>query len=118
MTNFINEADIESLIAAKDVERLIEVLERGGTRALQMEAATALGKLGDTRAVPALIKMGNHKWHAIGVRVNSIMALARIGGAEAKQALSELAEYEDFHAPKEEVDAVQQAAKTALNLLA
>ena len=117
MSDYINEADIESLVAAKDVERLIEVLERGGTRALQMEAATALGKLGDARATPALIKMGNHKWHWIGVRVNSIMALGKIGGAEVQQALSLLTEYEDFHGSQEEVAAIQQAARTALNLM-
>jgi HEAT repeat protein len=117
MTNYINEADIESLVAAKDIERLIEVLERGGTRALQMEAATALGKVGDARAVPALIKMGNHKWHWIGVRVNAIMALGRIGGAEAREALSSLTEYEDFHGPKEDVAAIQRAATTALNII-
>ena len=58
MTEFIKDADIKSLVAEKDVERLIEVLERGGTRAMQMEAATALGELRDTRAIPALLKMG------------------------------------------------------------
>ncbi len=117
MTEHIKDADVESLLAAKNLARLIAVLERGGTRALQMEAATALGSLGDAKAIPALIKMANHKWHWIGVRVNSIISLGKIGGPDAKEALSSLVEYKDFHAPREEIEAIHQAAKTALNLL-
>jgi HEAT repeat protein len=117
MTDYINEADFKSLIAENNIDRLIEILERGGTRALQMEAADALGKVGDARAIPALIKMANHKWHWIGVRTNSIISLGRIAGPEAIEALSLLTEYKDFHAPSEDVDAIQRAAKTALSLL-
>jgi len=117
MPDYINEADFESLTSDKNTDRLVEILERGGTRALQMEAADALGKVGDAKAIPALIKMANHKWHWIGVRTNSIIALGRIGGSEAIEALSLLAEYDDVHAPSEEVDAIQRAAETALSLL-
>jgi HEAT repeat protein len=117
MTEYIKEADIQGLMVAHDVEQLIAVLERGGTRAMQMDAATALGKLADEAAVPALINMGNHKWHWIGVRVNSIVSLGKIGGDEARAALVALAEYDDFHAPNEEVEAIQKAAKLAIELL-
>jgi HEAT repeat protein len=117
MTEYIKEADIQGLMAAGDVDQLIAVLERGGTRSMQMDAATALGTLADATAVPALIKMGNHKWHWIGVRVNAIISLGKIGGDEARAALLELTEYDDFHAPSEEVEAIQKAAKLALELL-
>lgn len=117
MPDYINEADFESLVSEKNIDRLVEVLERGGTRALQMGAADALGKVGDAKAIPALIKMANHKWQWIGVRTNSILALGRIGGPEAVEALSLLVEYDDFHAPSEDVDAIQRAAQTALSLM-
>ncbi|TFH36052.1 MAG: HEAT repeat domain-containing protein [Anaerolineales bacterium] len=65
---------------------------------MQMDAANALGTLADSSAIPALPKMGNHKWHWIGVRINSIVSLGKIGGEEARAALLALAEYNDFHA--------------------
>jgi hypothetical protein len=112
MTGFIKDAAIKSLVAEKDVERLIEVLERGGTRAMQMEAATALGEHRDTRAIPALSKMGeDDKWHWIGARINSITSLGMIRCEDARDALDALIEYDDFHQISEDVKAIQEAAK-------
>lgn len=118
MNDYIREADIAGLVAERNIERLIEVLERGGTRDMQMAAASGLGTLADEAAVPALVSMSNHKWHWIGVRVNSIIALGKIGGDEARKALSALTEYDDFHAPSEDVEAIRRAAKLAIQFQA
>ena len=49
MTKVIQKADVKSLLDRKDVDGLIEVLQYGGTRAMQMDAAVALGMIGENR---------------------------------------------------------------------
>ena len=118
MTEYINSADFEDLLSKKDADRLIEVLERGGTRALQMEAADALGKLGDNKAIEPLVKIINVRYWAIQVRISAVKALGRIGGEEGRKALEELATFEDMHGWTDEVEAIRETAKTALKLIA
>jgi HEAT repeat protein len=49
------------------------------------EAATALGKLGDEAAVPALVELLQRSY--VSVRVRAAAALGAIGGADAEAAL-------------------------------
>ena len=117
MSSYINSADFEALLAAKDVDQLIAVLKRGGTRALQMDAAIALGRLGNEKAVAPLSSIINNKYEWIGTRLKSIEALGHIGGKKAAKLLKELTTYKDFHGDRNDVLAIQAEAKSALNRL-
>ena len=112
----IQQADVKSLLAGKYVNRLIEVMKYGGTRAMQMDAAVALGMLGDKKAVDPLVEMINSRYW-IDIRVYAVQALGRIGGQKAIEALNQATTYKDFHGRSEDVEAIRTAAKTALALL-
>lgn len=117
MANYINAADFKALLAAEDVDQLIAVLNRGGTRALQMDAAVALGRLGNEKAVSPLETIILNKYEWIGTRLRSIEALGQIGGSKAVTLLKELSSYQDFHGDRNDVLAIQSTAKTALSTL-
>jgi len=114
---YINSAEFDSLIAAGDVDQLIAVLKRGGTRALQMDAAVALGKLGNEKAIEPLNAIIENKYEWIGTRQKAILALGEIGGAAAQKILSQLTAYDDFYSSADIVTAIQTSARTALALL-
>ncbi len=113
----IRDADINSLVTRKDVDELIEVLKYGGTRAMQMDAAIALGMIGKQKAIEPLFKMINNPYAWIDIRVYSVQSLGRIGGKKAIEALNKAAVYKDIHGRTEDVEAIRNAAKTALHLL-
>lgn len=117
MTEIIQKADVKSLLAKKDVNRLIEVLKYGGTRAMQMDAAIALGMIGDEKAITPLVEIISNHYVWIDIRVCAVQSLGRIGGKKAIEALNKAATYKDFHGRSEDVKAIRDAAKTALNLL-
>lgn len=117
MTDMIHTADIKGLLKEKNVERLIEVLIKGGTRSLQMGAADALGILGDERAIAPLRRIIDGRYWSIFVRTSSVRALGTIGSSKARQALDEYTEFKDFHGSSEDVNAVREAAKAALKLI-
>lgn len=74
------------------------------------EAAYALGKLGDPRAVPSLVNALKHDYFK-DVRVASAIALGEIGGSEAAVALERSAIYDH----KDEVKKASSTALTRLN---
>jgi HEAT repeat protein len=111
----IKKADVQGLLDEKDETRLIEVLKYGGTRAMQMDAAVALGTLGRKRAIKPLAEMIDNRYAWIDIRIYAVRSIGRIGGKEAVEALEEAAEYKDFHGSSEDVEAIRKAAKIALN---
>ena len=113
----IQKADVKGLLAGKYVNRLIEVMKYGGTRAMQMDAAVALGMLGDKKAVGPLVEMVNSSSYWIDTRVYAVQSLGKIGGKKAIEALNQATDYKDFHGRSEDVEAIRTAAKTALALL-
>ncbi len=116
MMKVIQQADVKGLLTKKDVNRLIEVLKYGGTRSMQMDAAVALGKIGNKKAITPLFEIINSSSYWIGIRVCAVQSLGSIGGKEAFEALNKAANYEDFHGISEDVKAIRDTAKTALNL--
>ncbi len=116
MMKVIQQADVKSLLAGKYVNRLIEVMKYGGTRAMQMDAAVALGMIGDKKAITPLVEIINSSYW-IDIRVYAVQSLGKIGGKEAIEALNKTTTYKDFHGRAEDVEAIRAAAKTALNLL-
>lgn len=117
MAKVIKEADIKTLLERKEVNALIEVLKFGGTRAMQMDAAVALGKIRDKRAIEPLSEMVNNKYAWIDIRVYAVQSLGSIGGKKAIEALKRAAVYRDFHGNSEDVEAIKNAAKMALNVV-
>ncbi len=99
-----NDLDVDYLEEERDVEGLIKALKHQDYLT-RKEAARALKKVGDARAVDALIESLRYKsWHSdyvilSAVRENSAEALGRIGDKKAIPALIESIE-ED---PDEEV---------------
>jgi len=117
MTKVIQKADVKSLLDRKDVNELIDVLKYGGTRAMQMDAAVALGMIGEKKAIEPLFEMINNKYAWIDIRVYAVESLGRIGGRKAIEALKKAAVYKDFHGRSEDVEAIRNAAKNTLNLV-
>ena len=116
MTKVIQQADVKSLLAKKDVNRLIEVLKYGGTRGMQMDAAVALGMIGEKKAITPLVEIINNNYAWIDIRVYAVRSLGWIGGKKAIEALNKAATYKDFYGRSEDIEAIRDAAKTALNL--
>jgi HEAT repeat protein len=95
MSKIIKHADVKRLLDEKDVDRLIQVLKYGGTRSMQMDAAVALGRLHDVKAVKPLIEAMNSQYTWFGIRVHAARSLRQIEGKQAKKALEEAAENSD-----------------------
>ena len=82
--------DVKRMETEKDVDGLIEALGDGGLRRLwspgvRRDAADALGKIDDERAVEPLIKaLSNDDWN---VRLYAAAALGEIGDARAVEPL-------------------------------
>jgi len=114
MTKVIQQADVKSLLAKKDVNRLIEVLKSGGTDGMKMDAAVALGRIGEKKAITPLVEIINNHYAYIDIRVYAVQSLGMIGGKKAIEALNKAATYKDFHGRSEDVEAIRDAAKTAL----
>lgn len=80
---------------ADRVDRLITTLQTDSAYKIRMQAASMLGKLRDTRAVPAL--MGALRDEAPTVRTVAAAALAQIGDKRAVPELKRLLETEQNH---------------------
>ena len=68
------DARIEKMKAKKNVKGLIRVLARGRDLKLRIDAADALGVIGDPRAVPPLIKVLCHKVLPFGLEPSEFVA--------------------------------------------
>jgi HEAT repeat protein len=68
------DAKIEKMKAKKNVKGLIRVLARGRDLKLCIEAADALGVIGDPRAVPPLIQVLCHEVLPFGLEPSEFMA--------------------------------------------
>ena len=117
MTEVIQYADVKSLLDRKDVDELIKVMKYGGTRAMQMDAAIALGMIGKKKAIEPLFAMINNPYTWIDIRTYAVQSIGRIGGEKAIEALNKAVAYKDFHGRSEDVEAIRSAAKTALHLV-
>ncbi len=107
-TIMVTEADVVQLLEEKDVDSIIKVLRHGGTRSMQMDAAIALGRIGDPKAVETLI------W-ALGMsslwpdtRVYAAQSLGSIGGNLAGEAI--------LAATKDREKEVRETAKSMLKM--
>ena len=105
---FFGSPDINHMEDKRDIEGLKRVLATGKTRAIKIEAAEALGKIGDDRAVLSLLSVLAHDDN--DVRTFAAIALGRIGDPRAVEPL--IATLSDHH------HEVRSSAALALGKLA
>lgn len=92
------------------VEPICALIERTNDPALLKQAALALGRLGDRRAVPVLARLLADESRAFVARQAAAEALGQLGGDEARQAL--------MAALTDDLASIRQAARQALRRLA
>ncbi len=106
-SEWVLKLSIVAAVGGIEEPRAFELLEKGlqdDNTLIQTVAISALGELGDKRAIPLLVPfVNNSDWQ---VRYRVAQALARLGGSEAQILLQQLAE--------DEVELVAQEAKTVL----
>jgi HEAT repeat protein len=88
-------------VTLQEIEKFIKQLTYGTSEWMRKDAARALGKIGDARAVEPLIKA--LKEDEVLVSAEAARALGKIGGARAVEALMKaLKEDSRVHSPSEE----------------
>ena len=80
-----------------------------------MDAASAVGRLGDPKAIDALIKISESRSTWLDTRISCIRSIGIIGGEKAIETLKKLEKYEDLYGPAGVEEAIQKAAKLGLN---
>jgi len=88
------------------IEPICELIERSNDIAILRQAARALGRLGDRRAVPTLAQLLADESRPFVARQAAAEALGQLGGDEAQQALTA--------ALTDQLATVRQAAERAL----
>lgn len=94
---------------ARAVQPICDLIERTNDPAILKQAALALGRLGDRRAVPALARLLADESRAFIARQSAAEALGQLGGDEARRAL--------MAALTDDLASIRQAARQALEHL-